>query len=595
MRRKLTRLVVAGTAMALVLAACSSETDGEDLPAPGFEDCAENPNTCNSGERQDGGEITWVIDFAPSAYFPWSSEGGSVATIQAIHGILPFLGQFLPDGTYQYNMDVLAAEPELLSEDPFSYQFQLNPEAQWDDGTPISANDAIILWMMSTSEDEGHCVGCRSRSSEGFDKIESIVGSDDGQTFTVTLKEGLADPEWFSFGSAHGIIGGIPPSHIGIQEGFIEGDDPTQWSPEGLGEYFAFLNDNPPTFSGGPYRIESWDLNTSIIKVPNENWYGEVQPTLDRIIMLINDAEDTWVPALRNEEIDGGNSAFPEDVILQMLDMEDVRVSMSSGPSWAHVDINMNNEWLGEHKPLRQAIFTAIDAGEIAERLFASLFPDYTLRTNHVQRSDSEYFVDHLEGTGQATGDVELARQILADAGFEGMDGGAGALTYEGETVGPFRLRSGVSPQLTTSTQLMQSHLAEIGIEVSIETTDDLGGTLVGQDYDLMQFSWSGAPLFAGTGAQFWQSESGSNFGKYSNPEVDALIEEEQTAASLEESAELHDQMMEIVVDDAYVLPLYDGPVFIFVRDNYVGVRDNTNSSLRGVYSDAEWGVAVQE
>lgn len=594
MRRRLTSLVAVGAAMTLALAACSDDPASEETSV-GFEDCAEDPNTCNSGERQDGGEITWVIDFAPSAYFAWSPEGGSVATIQAMHGILPFFGQFVPDGTYEFNMDVLAAEPELLSEDPFSYQFQLNEQAVWDDGTPVSANDAIILWMMSASEGEGHCVGCQSRSTEGFDKIDSVVGSDDGRTITVTLKEGLSDPEWFAFGSAHGIIGGIPPSHIGIQGGFIEGDDPTQWDPAGLGEYFESLHASPPTFSGGPYRIESWELAEQVVKVPNENWYGEVQPALDRITMVINDAEDTWVPALRNEEIDGGNTALPEDVVQQMLDLDNVRVLIQSGPSWAHIDLNMSNEWLGAHKELRQAIFTAVDAEEIANRLFSALFPDYTLRTNHVHKSDSPHHVDHLADSGQGSGDVERARQILADAGFEGMDGGAGALTFQGETVGPFRLRSGVSPQLTTSTQLQQAQLAEIGIEVTIETTDDLGGTLTTQEYDIMQFSWSGAPLFAGTGGQFWQSESGSNFGRYSNPEVDALIEEEQTAASLEESAELHDQMMEIVVDDAYVLPLYDGPVTIYVRDNYVGVRDNTNSSLRGVYSDAEWGLVVEE
>lgn len=594
MTRRLTRLAAAGAAAVLVLAGCGGD-GGEEQLSSGFEDCVENPNTCNSGDRQDGGEITWVIDFAPSAYFPWTAEGGSVATLQAIHGILPFTGQFLPDGEYEYNMDLLAAEPELLSEDPFSYQFQLNPDAVWDDGTAISANDVIMLWMMSTSEGEGHCVGCAPRSSEGFDKIESVVGSDDGRTFTVTLKNGLTDPEWFAFGSAHGIIGGIPPSHLAVEEGFIEGDDPTQWDPAGLGEYFAFLNDNPPEFSGGPYRIESWDLDNQVVKVPNESWYGAEQPTLDRIVMMINDAEETWVPALQNSEIHGGNSAFPEDVIRQMLDMENVRVHIQSGPSWAHVDMNMDNEWLGEHKELRQAIFTAIDAGNISDRLFSSLFPDYTLRTNHVHGAASQYHMDHLEGTGQGSGDLEAARALLADAGFEGFEEGAGPLTFEGEQVGPFRLRSGMSAQLTTSTQLMQSQLAEIGIEVNIETTDDLGGTLTSQDYDIMQFSWSGAPLFSGTGAQFWQSESGSNFGKYSNPQVDALIEEEASAASLEESAALHDQMMEIVVDDAYVLPLYDGPVFIFVTDDYVGVRDNTSSSLRGVYSDAGWGLAVQE
>jgi peptide/nickel transport system substrate-binding protein len=278
-----------------------------------------------------------------------------------------------------------------------------------------------------------------------------------------------------------------------------------------------------------------------------------------------------------------------------MLDMDNVRVNMQPGPSWAHIDINMDNAWLGEHKALRQAIFTAVDAGDIAQRVFGGLFPDVTVRTNHVHGPNSQYHVDHVTDTGQGTGDIELARQILADAGFEGMDGGAGALTYQGETVGPFRLRSGVSPALTTSTQLQQASLAEIGIEVNIETTDDLGGTLTTQDYDIMQFGWSGAPLFFGTGKQFWESTSGSNFGKYNNPEVDALIAQEEQAASLDESAQIHDQMMEIIVDDAYVLPLYDTPVFMFVTDEYVNIRDNTNSSLRAIYSEAGWGLAAEE
>jgi peptide/nickel transport system substrate-binding protein len=588
MRRKLASLVAACAAVALVLTACG-DSGGETEASSGFEDCFENPNTCNSGERQQGGDITWVVDFTPSAYFPWSPEGGSVATIQSIHGILPFFGQFLPGGEYEYNMDVLSAEPELLSEDPFTYQFQINPQAVWDDGTSVSANDAILLWKMSTSEEEGHCIGCRSRSSGGFDTIESVEGSDNGQTITVTLKEGISDPEWFAFGSAHGIIGGLPPSHVATQQGLDIED------PEDLGEFFEFLNDNPPEFSAGPYMIQEFDLETQVVMVPNPNWYGEEQPTLDRIVKVFNDAEDTWVPALQNGEIHGGNSAFPEDVIRQMLDMDGVRVHMQSGPSWAHVDVNLNNEWLGEHQALRQAIFTTIDASDISARIFGDLFPDYTLRTNHVQRVDSEYHVDHLADTGQGSGDLDRARQILADAGFEGYEEGAGPLTFEGEQVGPFRLRSGQSPQLTIALQLQQSYLAEIGIEVNIETTDDLGGTLTTQDYDLMQFSWSGSPLFTGTGGQFWETGSGSNFGGYSNADVDALIEQERQATSLEESAAIHDQMMEIVVDEAYVLPLYDGPVFIFVTEDYVGVRDNTNSSLRGVYSQTGWGLAADQ
>jgi peptide/nickel transport system substrate-binding protein len=584
-RKRLAGIAAAGAALALVLGGCAGES-GEP-PQPGFEDCAENPNTCNSGERQDGGTIIWTLDVAPDGYFPMSPEGGSVYTLQSINGILPYFGQFQPDGTYKYNMDVLAAEPQIISEDPFTTQWQIREEAVWDDGTPINANDMIITWKMSTPEDAGYCVGCRPRS---FDELtEMVEGSPDGKTVTVTYKEGIKDPEWFAYGSAHGIVGGFAPAHVAEGQGLDITD------PEDLGEYFAFLNDNPPEFSGGPYLIEEFDLENQVVKVPNPNWYGEVKPTLERVVIRFLSDAGTWVPALNNGELNGASPAgWEEDVVRQVLEMENVKVSISSGPSWEHLDVNMDNEWLGGDVELRRAIFTVIDQSDLADRIYGSLFPDYTVRRNHVFRSDSEYFVDQLEGTGQGSGDVEAARAILEAAGYQGMDGGAGALTKDGEEVGPFRLRATTAAARVTAQQLIQGYLAEIGIQANIEPTDDLGGTLVSQDYDLMEFGWSGSPLFFGTMGQFWDSPSASNFGKYSNSEVDRLVDLEEQSATLDESAAIHNQAMELVVDDAYVLPLWDSPVYVFVTDNYVHVRDNTNSSLRALYEHHAWGVAAQ-
>jgi peptide/nickel transport system substrate-binding protein len=324
-------------------------------------------------------------------------------------------------------------------------------------------------------------------------------------------------------------------------------------------------------------------------------WYGEQPVTLERVVLRFLTDAGTWVPALNNGELNGASPAgWAEDVVRQVLDMDNVKVSISSGPSWEHLDMNMDNEWLGGDVELRRAIFTAIDQNDLAERIYGALFPEYTLRSNHVFRSDSEFFVDHLEGTGQGTGDVEAARAILEAAGYQGMDGGAGALTKDGEQVGPFRLRATTAPARVTAQALIQGYLAEIGIEANIEPTDDLGGTLVAQDYDIIQFGWSGSPLFTGTMGQFWESTSGSNFGKYSNPEVDRLADLEEQAATLDESATIQNQAMETVVEDAYVLPLFDTPVYVFVTDQYVNVRDDTNSSLRALYEHHEWGVAAQ-
>jgi peptide/nickel transport system substrate-binding protein len=588
-RNRLAGFAAVGAAAALVLAlgACGGGDGDEAERSRGFEDCAENANTCNGGDREEGGDITWTLDQTPDGYFPWSPEGGSVYTLQAIQGILPYTGQFAPDGTYTHNMDLLAEEPQIVSEDPFQTSWRIRDEAVWDDGTPISADDVIMTWKMSTPEEDGHCVGCRPRA---FDElIENIEATDGGKGFTITYKEGVTNPEWFAEFSAHGIVGGIAPSHVATANGWDLN------TPEDLGEYFEFLNDNPPEFSGGPYIIEEFDIENQVIKVPNPNWYGEEQPTLERIVVRFLTDESGWVPALTNGELNGASPAgWAPDVIREVQNMDNVRVNIQSGPSWEHIDLNMDNEWLGADVELRRAIFTAIDQQDLATRVYGDLYPEIEPRGNHVHGSDSEYYVNHLEGTDQGSGDVEAARAILEAAGYEGMDGGAGALTLDGEQVGPFRLRTTTAPARVTAQQLIQGYLAEIGIQADIEPTDDLGGTLTTQDYDIMEFGWSGSPLFFGTGGQFWKSDSGSNFGKYNNPEVDALSDQEEQAASLDESAQLHDQMMEIVVSDAYVLPLYSTPVYIFVTDDYVNVRDNTNSSLRGVYETHAWGVAAQ-
>src|SRR5690606_18347591 len=99
------------TAAFLVLTACAPQEGGGGA-TDGLADCAEHPNTCNSGERADGGDITWIVDSLPGAWATLSPEGGSVYTLQMLHGTLPHTGHWEPDGaTFTPNLDLLAEEP----------------------------------------------------------------------------------------------------------------------------------------------------------------------------------------------------------------------------------------------------------------------------------------------------------------------------------------------------------------------------------------------------------------------------------------------------------------------------------------------------
>ncbi|WP_017614656.1 ABC transporter family substrate-binding protein [Nocardiopsis salina] len=541
-----------------------------------------------SGEGGDSGpdEVTWVINSLPGAWQSISLAGGSVYNVQMLSGTIPFTGQWNPEGEYEFNMDVLAEEPELLNDDPdegpFEWQFTFNEDAVWSDGTPMSGEDLRATWMMAATPGEEHCNGCDSRGGMSEDKIEEI--ETDGQTATVRLKEGLADPEWESTFDAHSTSGGFLPAHLAEENGW-DIDDPDE-----LGEYYEWLHSTMPEWSGGPFQIVEGDLENEVIKEPNPEWWGD-EPGLDRITMQFNDDEGTFHNAFVNGEIDGGSPAdYNEDVFTQMEETDNAVTDIDEGETWEHVDFNMGVEEFDDVE-LRRAIFTAIDRDDIANRNFGAGFPEYELKNNHMFASDSEYYVDHYEGETQGTGDIEAAREILDEAGYE-LEGDQ--LTLDGEDIGPFRLRSTDTDVRNTSVQLIQSQLAEIGITANIEMTDDLGAMTSEADYDIIQYGWSGSPWFATNPEQYWHSGSGSNYGNYENEEVDELTEEVTNATDLDEAADNANRAMEILVPDAYVMPIMAEPNYFFVDEQLENVHDNLNSSYRATYNIGEWALADQ-
>ncbi|WP_017604299.1 ABC transporter family substrate-binding protein [Nocardiopsis alkaliphila] len=564
-RRKSLALAAAATSAVLVASGCSGGGGGED----------------EGGSK----EVTWVINSLPGAWQATSLAGGSVYVIQMLSGILPYTGQWQPDATYEYNMDVLAEEPTLVNEDPdegpFEWSITLADDAVWSDGEPMTGEDLRVTWMLGTNPEEGYCAGCDPRASTSNDKVESVEV--DGKTATFQLKEGLADPEWMGLFDAHSQSGGFYPAHLAEENGW-DVDNPDE-----LGEFYAWLHAERPEWSGGPFQIVDGDLENEVVKERNPNWWGEEAP-LDRITMPYNTDEGTFVNAFVNGEIDGANPAdYSEDVILQLEDVANAEVTVAEGATWEHIDINLNNEQLADVE-LRRAIFTAIDRDDIANRNFGAGYPDYELKNNHVFGGDSPYYVDHFEGESQGTGDIDEATSILEDAGYE-LDGDT--LTLDGEEIGPFRLRSTDSTVRNTSVQLIQSQLAEIGITANIEMTDDLGGMLSEKEYDIVQFGWSGSPYFTGNANQFWHSESGSNFGGYSNDEVDELAEKAINASDLDSAAEFTNEAMEIIVPEAYVLPIMAEPNYFFANsDRLVNVHDNLQSSYRATYNIGEWDIA---
>jgi peptide/nickel transport system substrate-binding protein len=559
-------------------AAPSSEeapTIGSSL---GLGDCDEQPTTCNAGDRLDGGSITWLVNQGhDGTYNHHRPEGGTEYLFQMLAGIMPRVGYFDPEGTWIWDLDLLASEPEMIDDDPQTMVYELRDDAVWSDGTPIDVDDFLWAWYHNSGR-EDHCVGCEPRTTAGWEDVSSIEGSDDGRTVTITLEEGATNPEWFAwFDLSY-------PAHV-------SGADWT--TPEGMGESSDYVATTIPDWSGGPYLVEQWVPDERMVMVPNPDWYGDTTPTLDRVVKQVIVDQASWLPALRNREIDGGSpSSFFPDLVAEIDDLPDVHVATgSAGATWEHVTANLASL---DDVAVRQAIFTALDTVDMRARIHGDLEPP--LRTNHLFSELSPHHEDVLEGTGFGSGDVEAARTILAEAGYDGYDG-ATLVAPDGEEVGDVRFAFLAGNENRADyVELAQSFLADIGITVVPEPIpgEQLGGALAGGDFDLAIFGWGGAPTFTTTAQQLFSSPSPMNFGGLDAPELDRLAEDATQELQVEDAAAHANDVSRLVLEHAYVLPLWDAVDLVFVADGYVNVRDNHNSPQRALYNVVEWGVAAE-
>jgi peptide/nickel transport system substrate-binding protein len=573
MRTRSTRLrgLVAFAAVSvLALSACgTSGGGGNEGPesSPGFAECEQKPNDCNTGPVKDGGSITILNEKSVQDWNTISADGNTLDTSMITNGIYPIPFFSKPNGDIGWNEDLLVEEPKLLKNDPQTWQYKLKPEAVWSDGTPITVKDFQYHWKVANGTD---CPDCDPASDTGYKSIEKIEGADNDKTVTVTLKAGELYSDWQSLFT-------LFPSHIAAQQGDIA-------TPAGMLKAFEYFR-GTPTFSGGPYLIEKYDKDASVVLVRNPKWYGKKAP-LEKVTFRIVTDQAQHIPALRNSEVQMLTSQPSDDLVKQVSALPGVNYNISAGFSWEHLDLNTTNKYLADI-PLRQAIFTATNRQEIIDKTIGVFYKKAAPLNNHNLMPGSAGYKDYITPTGQGAGKVDEAKKILTDAGYK-IEGGK-LIGKDGQPIPPFRFKYTTGNTLRQqSGELWQAQLKQIGIDISIEPITSLGGTLSSGDYDMIIFAWIGSSFISGSRA-LWRTGQASNYGKWSNAEADKLLDAAARELDPTKMRDLFNQAGEIMAKEAYVLPLFQKPTFIAVYSQFLNIRNNPNVS--GVtYNIQEWG-----
>ncbi|GIJ51060.1 hypothetical protein Val02_79460 [Virgisporangium aliadipatigenens] len=565
--KRLGGLVAIAAASVLVISACGTSGGGDkQQSSPGFAACEEKPNECNNGPTKPGGSIVVALEKPIPNFNVLDSEGNVFEAGQIMNAttLTPFTNQ--PDNSVKWNKNWLAEEPKLLSTTPQTVQYKIRNEAVWDDGTPVSAKDFQWNWKSLNGKD---CPKCTPASTSGYELITAVEGSDNDKT--VTVKFDKPYPDW------KGLFQ-LFPAHKGAQQGDIN-------TPEGLEKAWEYFKAKPD-WTGGPYKVSEYQQDVSVTLVPNPKWYG-TKTSLDKITFRIITDQAQQLPAMQNKEIQVMVSQPNKDMVDKVKGMAGVNFNLSKGPTWEHIDINTKNTYLAD-VALRQAIFTATNRQEIIDKTVGSYFPSAAPLNNHIFMPGAPGYKDVITSTGQGKADVEAAKKILTTAGYK-IEGDK-LIGKDGQPVPAFRFRYTAGNQgRQQSAELFQAQMKKIGVEIKIEPTTSLGGTTSSGDYDIIIFAWVGTP-YVGDSVSIWSTGGGQNYGKYSNTQVDALMKEASQTLDETKMRELFNQADEIMAKEAYVLPLYQKPVFLAVYGDYINIRNNP-TNVGPTYNIEEWGL----
>jgi glutathione transport system substrate-binding protein len=588
MRRTRGASLVAMTAAAtLLLAACGGGGGGggggegggsaaEETSQGGvLAECGERPLDCNTvpaDQLQQGGQITVALEKNIDNWFLISSEGNTSPQSNAIKTWLPYTFSTLPDLSLALNEDVFASA-EQTNTNPQTIVYEIKPEAVWNDGTPVSAQDFIFNWNYQNGT---VCPTCRPATTAGYDQIASVVGSNNDKTVTVTFNQPYTD--WKNLWSA-----GSPiyPAHVAAQQGDIN-------SEAGLVAAEAYFGSTTPTYSAGPYLVENWQDNTALTAVPNPQWYGADKPKLDRVVYrIITDATQEPI-ALQNDEV---QVIFPQpqvDLVQQVSQIPGVSQQQSLGLSWEHIDFNADNPFLAA-EPLRDALATATNVQEMIDKTVGQFNDEVVPLKSSVLLPGLEGYQDNVGDTGLGSGDIEAAKKILTDAGYTGV--GTALVTPDGQTVPTMRMRYTVGNAIRqTQSEIFVAAARQLGVPFEIQTTDDLGGTLDAYDYDAIVFAYISSPFPFGNAQQEYTSTSASNYVRFKNPEADRMLAE--AASSTDPAAALAtlNEVDKMILGASATIPLYQKPTYLAIKDNIGNARDNPSLDSP-TYNIEQWGL----
>lgn len=478
-----------------------------------------------------------------------------------------------------YNHETMELVPILAKERPVlrkvgdvvEMDFELRPEAVWDNGTPVTVDD--VLFSMKTL----FCPKVNNDNAKsGVDFIKDFISyPDNNRKFTVICNKYIAMEDG---------VGTIPimPEYVYDPNqtlrkytvaSLIPGNAKAANDPSiiAFADDFnseAVARDTNRVKGSGAYKLVSFQTGQRLIIERKESWWGdkinkeneyfEAYPKR-MVFETINDF-NTALTALVDEKLDF-IYVTPVKEYVELDNSKKFKANyIKSEPqmlAYQAIGVNVKDKILSDTK-VRQALCYLTNVDQIIEKVLYGK-GIRTVGTILPMKKDA-----YNNDITPYPFDIEKAKALLAEAGWKDSDGdGVLDKTLEGQKTNfeiTYSYNAG-NPLRETVGLLIQQTFKQAGITLNIKALDWslYLDELKKHNCQLFYQGWVSSPRPDEQKQIFHTSSSsgGSNYMSFGNAQTDDLIEKIRTEMDINKRNELYKQWQVIAHDEVPYIFLY--------------------------------------
>jgi peptide/nickel transport system substrate-binding protein len=479
---------------------------------------------CRSSQR-DPRTVVFLIESSPANLDPRVGTDGQSEHIDE----LLFDGLVQKDASFHFT-PALAESWELR--DPLTLVFHLRDGVRFHDGRQMTARD--VVWSIESMRN-GSVISPKAAT------YASVAGIEAPNLRTVILH--LKQPDAF-------LLTNLATGAIGIV-------------PEGSGSDFWRY-----PVGTGPFRFVSQQVDQDVV-IERSPLSWRTPPKIERVRFAV--VPDAITESLELEKGSGdiAVNSLPMDALPVLEKQADLRVENTPGTQVQYLAFNLTDPLLKDAR-VRQAISCAIDRSLIIQ----------TLLRGHARPAESLLPSSHWAWTADtARFDYDPARamRLLDESGHPARPGDVRFhLTMKTSNVEDVRLLAAV----------LQQQLAKVGIALDIRTFEfaTFYSDVTRGAFQLYSLRWIGGNeqpdifSYAFSTARF--SPKGANRGHYSNPKLDALLDDAATISDTEKRRADYAEAQKILAEDLPAINLWYRDTVVVHNRRLTNVVPNASGSF---------------